>query len=405
MVRHVKPTGTPAHLADLGYDDRTWDQPANLPRGQVTTAERMPSAVLEPGVEHAWSRGPELDLSSIAVVDPLTQRARSLDQLLRERLRSDGLLVVHRGRVVAEWYGNGMMPGDLHVVHSCSKTLTTMAIGFGVDEGVLDPDEPMATYVEELAALRAWDGVTLQNVLDMATGIDTEEHYENPTSMYWRYADAVGYYGPATDGRDIGVLDFVTAELTNRACPPGKVFNYASYLTNLLPVALERAYGIAACEIYEDRIYRHIGAEHSALVNVDRFGRPIVEGQVNLTLRDFARWAYLYANGGRSITGAAVIPEAWVDEAFASDPARRDAFAASEYADLVPGAEYHNQAWLMQPDDGVLAMMGIHGQFARIDRSRDLMIVGLSSYPEQASPLMVATLIELWDAITRVVSG
>ncbi len=28
----------------------------------------------------------------------------------------------------------------------------------------------------------------------MATGIDLEEHYEEPGSMYWRYAEAVGYY-------------------------------------------------------------------------------------------------------------------------------------------------------------------------------------------------------------------
>lgn len=405
MVHLLDPTGTPEELAVLGYDDRSWDQPAHLPRGQLTTAERMPSAVLEPGPAHEWPRGPELDLASIGARDPLTGRARTLDQLLCERLRSDGLLVVHRGRVVAEWYGNGMASDDLHVVHSCSKTLTTMAIGFGVDEGLLDPASPMAAYVGELAQLPAWDGVTLQHVLDMATGLDTEEHYEIPTSMYWRYADAVGYYGTAPEGRDIGLLEFVTSELTRRACPPGAVFNYASYLTNLLPIALERAYGLPACEIYESRIYRHIGAERPGLVNVDRFGRPIVEGQVNLTLRDFGRWAFLYANGGRSITGAPVLPETWVEEAFTPAPSRRDAFAASEYSALVPGGEYHNQAWLPGPDEGVLAMLGIHAQFAHIDRARDLMIVGLSSYPEQSSSLMVATLDEVWDAITREASG
>ena len=50
-----------------------------------------------------------------------------------------------------------------------------------------------------------------------------------------------------------------------------------------------------AVDLYEDRIYRHLGAERPALVNLDPAGNPIVEGQVNLTLRDFVRWGYLLA--------------------------------------------------------------------------------------------------------------
>ena len=42
MVEHVDATGTPAELAALGYDGTTWDRPWNLPRGQLTTLERMP---------------------------------------------------------------------------------------------------------------------------------------------------------------------------------------------------------------------------------------------------------------------------------------------------------------------------------------------------------------------------
>ena len=66
----------------------------------------------------------------------------------------------------------------------------------------------------------------------------------------------------------------------------------------------------------------------------------------------------------------------------------------------MPGAEYHNQAWLLDPEHEVLAMLGIHGQFAYIDRPRNLLITGLSSFPDQVSPLMVATLNEVWRCIT-----
>lgn len=404
MVDYTTPTGSPARLADVGYTDSTWDAPWNLARGQLTTAERMPSAVLDPGVAvSGWPRGPRLDLTELQVSDPLTERDVSLADLLRDRLRNEGFLVVHDGRVVAESYVNGLRHDDIHVVHSCSKTLTTMMVGIAVGEGRLDLSAPVDDLVAELAAIPAWQGVTLQHVLDMATGLDTEEHYEDADSMYWRYAQAAGYYGGDPDAA--GVLGFAQTELTRRVVEPGTVFNYASYLTNLVPAALEGVYGIPAVELYEERIFRHLGAERPAIVNLDRFSRPVVEGQVNLTLRDFARWAWLYANDGRGLDGSPLVPSSWVDEAFRSDPRRRDAFGRSEYADLMPGAEYHNQAWLLDPRQGLLAMLGIHGQFAFVDPHRRPMMVGLSAFPDQANALMTRLLLTAWDAVCRAVRG
>jgi CubicO group peptidase (beta-lactamase class C family) len=398
MVTMMPPTGTPEHLEALGFEPGTWDRPWNLPRGQLTMAERMPSAVLEPGESVAWPSGNGLDLGAIRVVDPLIGRPMTLPQLLDHRLRSDGLMVVRDGRVLAERYADGMTDLDHHVVHSCSKTLTTMMVGIAVDEGRVDPARPVAHYIEELASIGAWDGVTVQHVLDMAAGLATEEHYEDPDSMYWRYADAVGYYGPVPDA--LGTLGFVVDELRVRAEPPGSRFNYASYLTNLLPVVLERVYERSALDLYEERLYRRIGAEDSALINVDTAGRPIVEGQVNLCLRDFARWAYPFVNRGVSLTGEQVIPEAWIDATLASSPDRAAAFARGDYAALMPGAEYHNQAWILDPRAGVLAMLGIHGQFAYVDVPRELLVVGVSSFPDQANALLVETLYRTWRAIS-----
>jgi CubicO group peptidase (beta-lactamase class C family) len=403
MVQRVDPTGTPADLAAIGYDGRTWDRPWNLPRGQITTLERMPSVWLETGGDAVeLPHGEELELALGTGTDPLTGRAMSLVELLDRRLCNDGLLVVHEGRVVHESYRDGFRDDDHHVVHSCSKTLTTMMIGWAVAEGRLSTEQPMQELVTELASIPAWDGVTLQHVLDMAAGLDTEEHYENADSMYWRYADAVGYYTGSIE-RQIGALEFVRRELVTRLDEPGSRFNYASYLTNLLPVVLEREYAVPAVDLYESRLYAHVGAEHRALVNVDATGAPITEGQVNLTLRDFTRWAYPMINGGKGFGGSQVVPEAWVEETFRGDPDRSAAFARGEYGEEMPGAEYHNQTWVLEPER-VVAMLGIHGQFAHVDREKDLLIVGLSSFPDQANSLMTATLDEVWSSIGRLVS-
>ncbi|MDQ1484107.1 MAG: hypothetical protein QOF35_2183 [Actinomycetota bacterium] len=398
VVTQVPASGTPQDLSLIGYDGTTWDQPWHLARGQLTTQERMPSAELDPGERSLpIPHGEPLDVAELAFTDPLTGRAMTGSQFMDRRLYTDALAVVHDGHLVFETYRNGMTETDRHVAHSCSKTLTTMMVGIAIDEGRLESSRPMSEYVPELRALPAWQPVTLEHVLDMATGLDLEENYEEPDSMYWRYAYAVGYYAGTTAASG-STLSFATTELTRAVESPGHRFNYGSYLTNLLPIALANVYGVPAVDLYEDRIYRHLGAEQPALVNLDPAGNPIVEGQVNLTLRDFVRWGYLLGNDGRSFGDVQVVPRSWVEDTYTSSPARAAAFARGEDGEAMPGAEYHNQTWVLEPGR-VVSMLGIHGQFCWVDRGSRTMIVGFSSYPVQTHELLTATLNELWSTV------
>jgi len=131
----------------------------------------------------------------------------------------------------------------------------------------------------------------------------------------------------------------VLRDLTRRSDEPGTRFNYASYLTNLLPIAVQRTYGAPVLELLKQRIYRHLAAEQPAPLNLDSTRLPIVEGQANLTLRDFARWGHLLLDGGRTIDGRQIVPEAWIAQAFTPDPAQTQAFARGESAESLPRAE------------------------------------------------------------------
>src|SRR4051812_14595713 len=394
----------PENLARLGYNGATWDQPQHLARGQLTTHERMPSAELEAGRPPVpIAHGEGLDLGRMTFTDPLTGEPMGGNQFLDRRLFTDALAVVHDRRLVFETYRNGMTEVDRHVAHSCSKTMTTMMVGVAIDENKLERSRPISDYIPELAALPAWAPVTLEHVLDMATGLEFDEHYENADSMYWRYAYGVGYYtgeSPAS-GTTLG---FVTNELTRAVEPPGTRFKYGSYLTNLLPIALANVYGVPAVELYEQRIYRHLGAEQPALLNLDSAGNPIVEGQVNLTLRDFVRWGALLVDAGRSMGGTQVIPPEWVEDTYTASPARATAFARGEDAESLPGAEYHNQTWVLEPGR-VVSMLGIHGQFCWVDRQSRTMVVGFSSYPVQTHDLLTAVLRELWSTVREALGG
>ena len=351
MVQIMQPDHASTVRAGLGYSDTTWDRPAFLAVGQTAAASRMPTAVLEPGrAAISLPIGDPIELGATPFHDALLDRAMSAEDFLQRRLWNDALLVMHRGRVRHESYRNGLAATDHHLCHSVTKTLTAMMIGIAVDEGCLDVTAPISTYVPELNDLAAWASVTVQHVLDMATGIATDEHYERPDSMYWRYAYGVGYYGsePSHPSHDLGALGFILSELTATDVPPGYRFNYASYLTNLLPMALANIYGCPAVELYEQRLFGRIGAESACLLNVDAHGCPIVEGQISLTLRDLARWAGLYANGGRNLAGTQIVPTAWIEETISSSPERLAAFARGDSAEDFPGGQYHNKTWVLE---------------------------------------------------------
>jgi CubicO group peptidase (beta-lactamase class C family) len=400
-MRWRTPEGAGADRADIGFHQANWDEPQFLARGQQAPEERMYTAILEPsGPPASLPAGRALELDSRTVEDPLLGRPIALAILLERRLFNDGLLVVHDGAVRYEAYRNGFTAGDRHLLHSVSKTLTSMMIGIAVAEGRIDVDAEVRSYLPALVA-PAWDGVTVQHVLDMATGIRTDEHYEQRDSMYWRYADIVGYYGGAPD--DAGVLSFVVDHLVERQCPPGELFNYASYNSNLLPLCLEAVYGVPAVELYERHLFRRVGAEGEGALNCDSRGIPIVEGQLNLTLRDLTRWALLYLDGGRNLAGERVVPEAWITDTVSAAPHRRAAFERSESAEMFPQAEYHNQLWNLDVANGQSAMLGIHGQFVFLDRPRRLMIAGVSSYPTQLHPLLARSMQAVWATVQQAV--
>lgn len=401
MPTTIAPTGIPDADRALGFDADTWDHAEFVAKGNLTLAARMPSAVLAPpAARHALPPGPPLALERLRLKDPLFERPVDAATFLDRRLYNDGLLVFQRGGVRHESYRNGFRPRDLHIAQSCSKTLTTMMAGIAFAEGRLAPDDPIAHRVPALAPIRAWDGVTLQHVLDMATGIACDEDYENPAGMYRRYARAVGYYAGTQEER-VGCIEFARRELTRRACEPGTVFNYASYNTNLIAAALQSAYGCPAADLYERHLYARIGAESPCQLNLDPKGAPLVEGHLNLTLRDFARWALLYLNGGRNLARETVVPEAFVEDTIAPDARRAQAFARGEAAAAFPGAQYHNQTWVLDPAGRRFAMLGIHGQFAYLDLPRELLVVGFGSYPVPLSPLMIECLKRLWAAISE----
>ena len=82
---------------------------------------------------------------------------------------TDGMLIWLNGKVIHESYHNGMDQRSVHLAQSVSKSITATAGASLIEDGLLDPNAPIAEALPELAAT-AWSGATLQQVMDMAIG-------------------------------------------------------------------------------------------------------------------------------------------------------------------------------------------------------------------------------------------
>jgi hypothetical protein len=401
MVSHVAaPAGDRVINEALGIDWSNWDFPTHLPYSQRAMADFWPTDIIAAPANPIplTYADRSLDLAAIDIAEPGSDRRMSVEELLNRRMSNDALLIMHKGHVVHESYRDGMTETDRHVNHSTTKTLTTLLVGMAIADGLVDPLAPMTEYLEVFGDLDAWDQVTVQHALDMRTGLRYEEHYEDPDCICWSYFRATGYYPPLADTH-AGYVDWIRKEMNELQDPPGQRFNYASPITNALALVATAVYGGSVASLLEEKIFQHIGAEADAWLNLDPSGVAVTEGQLSLTLRDFARWASLFLNQGRNLAGQQVAPAAFIADISRPSEILRAAWRRGDYVDMAPQGQYRNQTYVLDAECRQLAMLGIHGQFSLIDLDQELLVVGYGSHPAQADEVLISALLSFWDRI------
>ena len=69
---------------------------------------------------------------------------------IMDSTNTDGWMVLHGDRILAEEYPGEMEPATLHLLMSVSKSIVGILAGALVDRGVLDVEEQVIAYVPEL---------------------------------------------------------------------------------------------------------------------------------------------------------------------------------------------------------------------------------------------------------------
>jgi CubicO group peptidase (beta-lactamase class C family) len=341
-----------------------------LPRVEVATFEH--SDTLFP-VKVVQRKGPVRPLRASAIhLKGLQFESGSQDYDLFDYLaynRVAGLLILKNGEVVLEDYELGTGPGDRWPSFSMAKSVSSTLVGAAMQQGLIrNLDDPITQYLPEMKG-GAYEGVSIRNILQMASGVKWDETYTDPKSDRRKLLEAQLAQKPGA------IIAYMNA--LQRAGAPGTIWNYSTGESFLIGALLERVTHKPLATYLSETLWSPLGMEKDATWWTESPGGMGLSGSgLGATLRDYARFGSFVLNDG-VVDGKRIVPEGWLREACS--------------AHLIGGTrvDYGYFWWPIPEGDaihhGAFQARGIFGQHMYINPAEKLVIVVLSARPKPDS--------------------
>jgi CubicO group peptidase (beta-lactamase class C family) len=284
-----------------------------------------------------------------------------------------GLLILKNGEVALEDYELGIGPQTHWPSYSMAKSASSTLIGAALQDGAIASlDDPVTKYVPALKG-GAYEGVSVRNVIQMASGVKWDETYTDPKSDRGKLLEIQLQQKPGT------ILPFMNA--LTKAGAPGTIWNYNTGETFVVGAVLEGATHKPLAKYLSEKIWAPWGMESEAKWQLESpNGMGWAGGGLAATLRDFGRIGLLVLADG-VIDGKRVVPPGWFDEAGSSKQIGGK------------NVDYGYLWWPIPKGDpiheGAFQAQGIFGQHMYINRKEKLVIVVLSARPKPTGSTVV----------------
>lgn len=228
-------------------------------------------------------------VSSAAILDFIKETEETIHDL-------HSFMLLRHGAVVAEGWWAPYAANLPHMLFSLSKSYTSTAIGFAVEEGLLTVDDPVISFFPDdlpkeisknLAAMK------IRHLLSMSTG-----HTEDTTGALYQRRD--GNW----------VKAFLARPVKKK---PGTFFLYNTGATYMLSAILQKVTGMKLIDYLQPRLFEPLGIQGAEWevcprgINTGGFG-------LSVKTEDIARLGQLYLQKGMW-QGKQIIPAAWIEEA------------------------------------------------------------------------------------------
>lgn len=313
--------------------------------GLWPTGEQVDLTVKDAGVDQAALKA-ALDFAFAPATDPKN------DPLTR------AVVVVHKGKIIAEQYATGFGPHTLQYGASMSKSVTSALAGIRIHDGALS--------LHATGILPEWQKaddprskITLDHLLRMSSGLEYVSQYgwlQDGGRMLFQSPDMGGYTASKPLERPIDTH-----------------YKYTDGTTNIISKIIRNSFRgdeKTYLNYPRERLFNKIGMD-TAVFQTDAAGTFVGSSYVWASARDFARLGLLYAQDG-VWNGERLWNEGWVD--YSTTPSS----TLLEGDSL--GRSYGAQIWIYPPfkkdvPAANYAFRGWGGQLVGIVPSKDLVVV------------------------------
>ena len=309
---------------------------------------------------------------------------------------TDGILVLHKGKIVYEEYFGCLNDLAKHAAMSMTKSITGLLAEILVVEGRLDPAAKVETIIPELKD-SAFGSATVRQVMDMTTSLKYSENYADPNADIWVYSKAASPLPKAKDYQGPNGYYEYLQTVKQDANSHGEAFGYKTVNSDTLGWIISRVTGKDIASLLSERIWQKMGVEQDGYMTVDAKGVPFAGGGLSAGLRDLGKIGQLMLNGGE-INGQRLFPQEVVENIQAGG--NKAAFAKAGYKTL-EGGSYHSMWWVMHNEHGAFAARGVHGQTIYVDPTAEMVIVRFSSFPSAANSKIDPTSLPAYQAVAK----
>ena len=251
------------------------------------------------------------------------------DYVANPNINAQGFLVIRNGYIVCEGYFRKFNMNSTHESFSAAKSFTSALIGIAIEKGYLSGvDETIGAFFPQLNESgmdQAKKEITIKHLLTMTSGLEWNEDdyldlFRNDAIRMLFSTDLIRY-----------VLD------KPLLYEPGEHWYYSTGDSMLLSGVIQNATDMTAYQFALEHLLKPLGLSQIRWLQV-RPGYTHGGMGIHATVREFAKFGYLYLKKGRW-DSRQVVPEYWVEESLAPVRSARNGEVISD--------EYGYQWWLL----------------------------------------------------------
>ena len=250
------------------------------------TPDLMPSHVIKAGpAVVTWQMGAPEKIGDVVYRDKTVSFQEFLDQT-----HTNAFLVIRGGKITYEYYKDETFSSTRLPSYSVGKTMTSLVVGQLIDQGKIKESDTFVKYFPEYKTGGDFDTITIQQLLDMQSGVGVSDNYPSGPSG-WGVAIAQMY--ASTD------IPWFLKHNRKMDFKPGTKSIYRSVDPQMIGMVIQKVTGQSVSDYFSKNIWQAVGAEHDATWNVDKVGGyEKTFCCFNAYARDYARIGLLIMNDG-----------------------------------------------------------------------------------------------------------